>query len=88
MRLQAVNNVIIVKKDPSDFSQMNDVNYKAESFQEIPEPYSGVIDSIGEDCEYSIGQRICFQDYGGVYIQVDSDELVVITPEMVIGILD
>lgn len=94
MRLVAVNNVIILKKDRSyikdDPSLTSDINYKSETLQEIPAPFTGVIDSIGiEHDDYKIGQHVAFDDMGGVYIEWGDDiEYVVITPEMVLGILD
>lgn len=93
MRIQAVNNVIILKKDRSyikddpDFSK--DTNYKSKEMNEIPEPYTGTVDSIGfEQDVFKIGQRIAFEEIGGVYIAVGETEYVVITPDMVIGFLE
>lgn len=92
MRLQAVNNVMILKKDRSylkdDPNLISQLNYKSENMSEIPEPYTGTIDSIGIENEYSIGQRVAFCDMGGVYVEVDEDEYVVVTPEMVIGVME
>lgn len=89
---KAVNNVLILKKDRSylkdDPDLISQFNYKCENMTEIPEPYTGVIDSIGEECGYEVGQHVAFQDMGGVYMEFDNDrEYVVITPDMVIGIL-
>lgn len=93
MKPQAVNNVLILKKDRSylkdDPKLISELNYKSTEMTEIPEPYTGYIDSIGDnECEYKIGQHIVFNDIGGVYIEMGETEYVVITPEMVIGILN
>lgn len=92
MRLQAVNNVIIIKKDKSylkdDPNLISEFNYKSESMTEIPEPYTGTIDSIGMKNEYNIGQKVAFCDMGGVYIEMGDDEYVVVAPEMIIGIMN
>jgi co-chaperonin GroES (HSP10) len=46
------------------------------------------IDSIGyKDCEYKIGDKVAFEEIGGVMLSTEMEEYVVITPEMVIGIL-
>lgn len=89
----AVNNVIILEKDRSylkdDPNLILDMNYKSENMNEIPEPYTGIIDTVGLDtCIYKPGQRIAFEDMGGVYLDFEDREYVVITPEMVIGILE
>lgn len=85
MRLQAVNNVIILKKDSSNFSD----NFTYKDIKQIPEPYSGIVDSIGfESDEYKIGEHIAFCDMGGAYIKFDEDEYVVLTPDMIIGKLN
>ena len=87
IKFEAVNNVIIVIKDKSDdFGDLQTL--KPQNMNEVPPPYSGIIDSIGEDNEWSIGDHIAFQDVGGVYMSVGDKEYVVITPEMVIGKLD
>ena len=52
---------------------------------EIPEPYTGVIDSVGVENGWKKGDRIAFSDIGGVYMKVEDVEYVVITPEMIIG---
>ena len=52
---------------------------------EIPEPYTGVIDSVGKENEWKEGDRIAFSDIGGIYMKVEDVEYVVITPEMIIG---
>lgn len=89
----AVNNVLILKKDKSymksDPNLISEMNYKSNDMTEIPEPYTGIIDSIGvSDSEYQIGQHVSFDDLGGVYLEFDENEYVVITPEMVVGILE
>lgn len=81
--LQAVNGVLILEKDKSymkpDVSNMT----------EIPAPYSGRIDNVGLNIEeYSSGQRVAFCDMGGVYIDIDGKEFVIITPDMIIGVLE
>lgn len=92
MKLQAVNNVIIIKKDRSylkdDPNLISQFNYKSEDMNEIPEPYTGEIFSIGVENNYKIGQRVAFCDMGGVYIEFFEDEYVVVTPEMIMGIID
>ena len=50
----------------------------------IPEPYTGIIDSVGMENEWKKGDHIAFCDIGGVYMKVDDVEYVVITPEMII----
>lgn len=86
MRLQAVNNVIILKKDKSE--NIDDILGK-EDIKQIPEPYTGFIDSIGfETDEYKEGERIAFCDLGGAYIKSDDKEFVVLTPDMIIGKLN
>lgn len=82
MRLQAVNNVIILKKDESP--SLADI--KVSDIKQIPEPYTGYVDSIGFDTdEYKIGEHLVFCDMGGAYIQMGDVEYVVLTPDMVIG---
>jgi len=84
MRFEAVNNVIILKKDRDE--SFNDISTK--DMRQIPPPYTGVIDSIGyKDCEYKIGDKVAFEEIGGVMLSTEMEEYVVITPEMVIGIL-
>lgn len=84
MRFEAVNNVIILKKDRDE--SFNDISTK--DMRQIPPPYTGVIDSIGyEDCGYKVGDKVAFDEIGGVLLSTDIEEYVVITPEMVIGIL-
>ena len=84
MRFQAVNNVIILRKDKEeDFNTLT-----AKDMRQIPPPYTGVVDSIGyEDCGYKVGDRVAFEEIGGVLLSTDIEEYVVITPEMVIGVL-
>ena len=86
IKLQAVNNVIILVKD----KEMNDSpiiipKQESQNIYEIPAPYTGVIDSVGLENEWKPGDHIAFCDVGGVYMKVDDVEYVVITPEMVIG---
>lgn len=84
MRFKAVNNVIILKKDREnefDTSSIKDM-------RQIPPPYTGIIDSVGyKDCGYNVGDRVAFEEVGGVLLSTDMEDYVVITPEMVIGIL-
>ena len=84
MRFEAVNNVIILKKDrDNEFD-----NSSVKDMRQIPPPYTGVVDSVGyEDCGFKVGDRIAFEEVGGVLLSTDIEEYVVITPEMVIGIL-
>ena len=90
MKIQAVNNVIILQKDrsymKSDPNLISDKNYKSKNMTEIPEPYTGTIDSMGFECdEYQIGERVAFCDIGGVYVEFGETEYVVVTPEMILG---
>ena len=83
MRFQAVNNVIILKKDKEA-----EFNSQPKDMRQIPPPYTGVIDSVGyEDCGYKVGDKVAFDEIGGVLLSTDIEEYVVITPEMVIGVL-
>ena len=84
MRFEAVNNVLILKKDKE-----NEIDRPAtKDMRQIPPPYTGVIDSVGyEDCGYKVGDRVAFDEIGGVLLSTDIEEYVVITPEMVIGVL-
>jgi hypothetical protein len=84
MRFEAVNNVLILKKD-----KKNEFDRPAtKDMRQIPPPYTGVIDSVGyEDCGYKVGDRVAFDEIGGVLLSTDIEEYVVITPEMVIGVL-
>lgn len=84
MRFQAVNNVLILKKDREE--EFNSLTPK--DMRQIPPPYTGVVDSVGyEDCGYKVGDRVAFEEIGGVLLSTEIEEYVVITPEMVIGIL-
>ena len=84
MRFEAVNNVIILKKDrDNEFD-----NSSVKDMRQIPPPYTGVVDSVGyEDCGYNVGDKVAFDEIGGVLLSTDIEDYVVITPEMVIGIL-
>lgn len=84
MRFEAVNDVIILKKDREE--EFNNIDMK--DMRQIPPPYTGTIDSVGcSDRGYVVGDRIAFEEVGGVLLSTDIEEYVVITPEMVIGIL-
>ena len=84
MRFEAVNNVLILKKDrENEFDRPS-----TKDMRQIPPPYTGVIYSVGyEDCGYKVGDRVAFDEIGGVLLSTDIEEYVVITPEMVIGVL-
>ena len=84
MRFEAVNNVIILKKDREEsFDKIS-----TKDMRQIPPPYTGVVDSVGyKDCGYKVGDKIAFDEIGGVLLNTEIDDYVVITPEMVIGIL-
>lgn len=85
MRFQAVNNVLILKKDKEH--EFNSPTSK--DMRQIPPPFTGVVDSIGyEDCGYKVGDRVAFEEMGGVLLSTEFEEYVVITPEMVIGVLE
>lgn len=84
LKLKAVNNVIILLKDKGVNSPLI-LPQHMQNMNEIPEPYTGIIDSVGEDNEWKKGDRIAFCDIGGVYMNVEDREYVVITPEMIIG---
>ena len=84
IRFQAVNNVIILVKDKGEKSPIIIPNSQKNMY-EIPEPYTGVIDSVGLENEWKPGDHIAFCDIGGVYMKVEDTEYVVITPDMVIG---
>lgn len=85
MRFEAVNNVIILKKDRE--SNFDTVSSKKD-VRQIPPPFTGIIDSIGyEDCGYNVGDRVAFEEMGGLLLSTDIEDYVVITPEMVIGVL-
>lgn len=84
MKFEAVNNVLILKKDRENEFDRPDIK----DMRQIPPPYTGTIDSIGyEDCGYKVGERVVFDEIGGVMLSTDIEEYVVITPEMVIGVL-
>ena len=84
MRFEAVNNVIILKKDRENEFDTSSVK----DMRQIPPPYTGVIDSVGyDDCGYKVGDRVAFEEIGGVLLSTEIEDYVVITPEMVIGIL-
>ena len=84
MRFEAVNNVLILKKDTdNEFDKLS-----VKDMKQIPPPYTGVVDSIGyDDCGYKVGDRVAFEEIGGVLLSTEIEDYVVITPEMVIGIL-
>ena len=85
MRFEAVNNVIIVKKDREE----NFNRLALKDMRQIPPPYTGVVDSIGyENCGYKVGEKVAFDEIGGVMLSTDIEEYVVITPEMVIGVFE
>lgn len=84
MRFEAVNNVIILKKDRENEFDTSSVK----DMRQIPPPYTGVVDSIGyDDCGYKVGDRVAFEEIGGVLLSTEIEDYVVITPEMVIGVL-
>ncbi len=84
MRFEAVNNVLILKKDKD--TEFNIITSK--DMRQIPPPYTGTVDSVGyEDCGYKVGDRVVFDEIGGVMLNTDIEEFVVITPEKVIGVL-
>lgn len=83
MRLEAVNNILILKKDNGGMK----FNFKIDDMRQVPPPYSGVIDSVGNTDKYKIGQHVIFNDVGGLYMEFGGVEYVIITPEMVMGIL-
>ena len=85
MRFEAVNNVIILKKDRgSDFDRVT-----LKDMRQIPPPYTGVVDSVGyKECGYNVGDKVAFDEIGGVMLSTELEEFVVITPEMVIGVLE
>ena len=85
MRFEAVNNVIILKKDRED----NFDRLSLKDMRQIPPPYTGIVDSIGyENCGYNVGEKVAFDEIGGVMLSTENEEYVVITPEMVIGVLE
>ena len=84
MRFEAVNNVLILKKDSdNEFDRLS-----VKDMKQIPPPYTGVVDSVGyDDCGYKVGDRVAFEEIGGVLLSTEIEDYVVITPEMVIGVL-
>lgn len=84
MRFEAVNNVLILKKDTeNEFNRL-----LVKDMKQIPPPYTGVVDSVGyDDCGYKVGDRVAFEEIGGVLLSTEIEDYVVITPEMVIGVL-
>ena len=84
MKFEAVNNVLILKKDrENEFDKL-----AVKDMRQIPPPYTGIVDSVGyEDCGYKIGDRVVFEEIGGVLLSTKMEDYVVITPEMVIGVL-
>lgn len=86
IRFQAVNNVVILVKDKGvNDSPLILPETQPKNMYEIPEPYTGVIDSVGVENEWKKGDRIAFCDMGGIYMKVGEKEYVVITPDMIIG---
>lgn len=84
MRFEAVNNVLILKKDKETTFDTQ----ATKDMRQIPPPYTGVVDSIGyKDCGFNIGDRVAFEEVGGVLLSTEIEDYVVITPEMVIGVL-
>ena len=84
MRFEAVNNVLILKKDRENEFDKSDIK----DMRQIPPPYTGIVDSVGYgECEYKVGDRVAFEEIGGVLLSTEMEDYVVITPEMVIGIL-
>lgn len=86
IRFQAVNDTVILVKDRSvSNSPLILPEQQPQNMFEIPEPYTGVIDSVGIENEWKKGDHIAFADVGGIYMKVDDVEYVVITPDMIIG---
>ena len=86
IKFQAVNDVVILVKDKSENnSPLILPTQQPQNPYEIPEPYTGVIDSVGKKNEWKKGDRIAFADMGGIYMKVEDTEYVVITPDMIIG---
>lgn len=86
IRFQAVNDVIILVKDKNENnSPLILPGQQSQNMFEIPEPYTGVIDSVGLENEWKKGDHIAFADIGGIYMKVEDTEYVVITPDMIIG---
>lgn len=86
IRFQAVNDTIILVKDKNENnSPLILPGQQSQNMFEIPEPYTGVIDSVGLENEWKKGDHIAFADMGGIYMKVEDTEYVVITPDMIIG---
>ena len=86
IRFQAVNDTVILVKDKSEKnSPLILPEPQSKNMYEIPEPYTGIIDSVGLENEWKKGDHIAFADMGGIYMQVEDTEYVVITPDMIIG---
>lgn len=86
IRFQAVNDTVILIKDKDvNDSPLILPQQQPQNMYEIPEPYTGIIDSVGMENEWKRGDHVAFCDIGGVYMKVDDVEYVVITPEMIIG---
>lgn len=84
-KLQAVNQVIILEKDRSSKLFLEET-IDTKNMTQIPEPYTGYVDSIGfETDEYKIGEHLAFCDIGGAYVKIGDREYVVLTPDMIIG---
>jgi hypothetical protein len=84
MKFEAVNNVLILKKDKE--AEFN--NIAGKDMRQIPPPFTGIINRVGyEECGYKIGDRVAFDEIGGVLLSTEVEDYVVITPEMVIGVL-
>lgn len=83
VKLQAVNNVIIIKKDKS-----YNIENKEGGIMQVPEPYTGFIDSIGCECEYNKNDYVAFESFGSAYMKIDDNEYAIITPNMIIGKLN
>lgn len=90
IRFEAVNDVIILLKDHGEIKSTSGLILpeSAQSGEGVPPPYTGTIDSVGVEGEWKKGDRIAFCDMGGIYMQVDDKEYVVIIPEMVVGKLE
>ena len=87
MKFEAVNNVLILRKDKDEVDDFD--KFRIKDMRQSPPPFTGVVDSIGyEDCGYKVGDRVAFEEMGGVLLSTDIEEYVVITPEMVIGVLE
>ena len=87
IRFQAVNDVVILVKDKSVNNSpiIIPTTVQPRNAYEIPEPYTGIIDSVGKENEWKKGDHIAFCDVGGIYMKVDDTEYVIITPDMIIG---